>query len=153
MAAIDAETIASGISGIVLVERAGKGVWAIAAERYHAGSQTAAVFLCGKGNNGADGFVAARAAKADGLDPVVFLFAREGDVSGEALHHLQAAREAGVRIHTDSDLGKSILHQPLSFCRSRLRRIAWNGLEGSTKASSGGRNRRPQRVFGETSCR
>jgi hypothetical protein len=54
MAAIDAETIASGISGIVLVERAGKGVWAIAAERYHAGSQTAAVFLCGKGNNGAD---------------------------------------------------------------------------------------------------
>lgn len=97
--------------------------------------------------------IAARAAKADGLDPVVFLFAREGDVSGEALHHLQAAREAGVRIHTDSDLGKSILHQPLSFCRSRLRRIAWNGLEGSTKASSGGRNRRPQRVFGETSCR
>ena len=56
MAQADAATIARGIPGIVLMERAG---WAVARIARHMGPCRTLV-LCGPGGNGGDGYVAAR---------------------------------------------------------------------------------------------
>jgi len=58
MAQADRLTIAGGVAGIDLMERAGGAVADAVAARHRAGSRIAVV--AGPGNNGGDGFVAAR---------------------------------------------------------------------------------------------
>jgi len=57
MQKVDADTIAGGVPGLELMERAGRGVADIIARRYVTGR--AAIFV-GPGNNGGDGLVVAR---------------------------------------------------------------------------------------------
>src|SRR5256885_12649537 len=57
MSACDRLTIAGGVPGIVLMEKAGRAV-ADAVARHPLGTRVLAV--CGPGNNGGDGFIAAR---------------------------------------------------------------------------------------------
>ncbi len=54
--------------------------------------------FCGKGNNGGDGFVLARHLLARGLDPVVYLVARAGELKGSAKTNIDAYAGAGGRI-------------------------------------------------------
>ncbi len=75
MAECDRLTIAGGTPGIELMENAGYGIAELAQE---AGEGVIHV-LCGPGNNGGDGFVAARLLKEWGRDVRVFLF---GDLKG-----------------------------------------------------------------------
>jgi NAD(P)H-hydrate epimerase len=73
MAEIDRTAIEErGIPSLALMERAG---WCVAAEchRLCADPQTPIVVLCGKGNNGGDGFVAARHLQGWGYHPRVLL--------------------------------------------------------------------------------
>ena len=57
MGEADRQTIAGGIPGIVLMEKAGLGVADAVSRRW---PPRPLVVLCGPGNNGGDGFVAAR---------------------------------------------------------------------------------------------
>ena len=57
MGRADAAAIAGGIPGIVLMEAAGK---AVAAEAFRRWGPRPTLVLCGPGNNGGDGYVAAR---------------------------------------------------------------------------------------------
>jgi len=75
MAECDRLTIAGGIAGIELMENAGYGVAELAQEA----GEGAIHVLCGPGNNGGDGFVAARLLKEWGRDVRVFLL---GDLKG-----------------------------------------------------------------------
>jgi len=73
-----------GIPSLQLMEAAGKHV-ADAVLRQFAPVQPQRVsILCGKGNNGGDGLVAARQLKAVGLEPLVYLFADSKEVHGDA---------------------------------------------------------------------
>ena len=65
MGAADRVAIAAGIPGIELMERAGRAVAEAAFRR--AGTGGAVTLLCGPGNNGGDGFVAARLLRERGL--------------------------------------------------------------------------------------
>lgn len=65
MAMADGVAIAAGTPGIELMERAGRAVADVAFRRAGAGS--AVTLLCGPGNNGGDGFVAARLLRERGL--------------------------------------------------------------------------------------
>ncbi|MCX7287622.1 MAG: bifunctional ADP-dependent NAD(P)H-hydrate dehydratase/NAD(P)H-hydrate epimerase, partial [Rhodobacterales bacterium] len=74
MRAIEAAAIASGeVTGLELMERAGRGVVEAVFEEWpelRAGSFRAVV-LCGPGNNGGDGYVAAAALSRRGCDVAV----------------------------------------------------------------------------------
>lgn len=67
-----------GIPGAVLMDRAGYAVF----ERISADS---VVVVCGKGNNGGDGFVVARYCLLAGYDTSVIVLAEDGELSNDAL--------------------------------------------------------------------
>ena len=85
MAAADKYTIEHGTAGITLMERAGRGV-AEVAERiwYDAGSAGTILVLCGPGNNGGDGYVAARRLAMQGIDVRVAQLGNADKLSGDA---------------------------------------------------------------------
>ncbi|HWX96269.1 MAG TPA: NAD(P)H-hydrate dehydratase [Solirubrobacteraceae bacterium] len=91
----DAETMRSidrwaieerGVPGLELMERAGTGV-ARAVERLAGGSP--AVVVCGKGNNGGDGLVAARLLREAGSHVTVVCVAPPGEFTGDAQVNLE----------------------------------------------------------------
>jgi NAD(P)H-hydrate epimerase len=83
-----------GISGLQLMEAAGKHVGEIVRAGLGPGlfRNTRPVILCGKGNNGGDGLVAARLLKEGklviGFEPIVFLFGSRDDLRGDAAENL-----------------------------------------------------------------
>lgn len=104
MAAIDKETIDGGVPALELMERAGAAVAEAAlamlaeAEHGHAHGQACghdhgpqdeppaprALVVCGKGNNGGDGLVAARLLADEGVGVAVLLLAAPGDLAAGA---------------------------------------------------------------------
>lgn len=60
--------------------------------------KTEVVVLCGKGNNGGDGFVAARLLMGAKLEPVVCLFGHREEVSGDAAANLDRWIESAGEI-------------------------------------------------------
>jgi len=71
----------NGVPSATLMENAGAAVAAEIARRWPAGK---AVVLCGPGNNGGDGFVAARHLKASGWTVRVMLLGDRGRLTGDA---------------------------------------------------------------------
>lgn len=86
MAAADAAAIAAGTTGSALMETAGRAVAAAVIERYR---KQPTLVLCGPGNNGGDGFVAARRLQAEGWPVRLMLLRGVGELRGDA------ARAAG----------------------------------------------------------
>ncbi len=82
MAEADRLTIAGGVPGIDLMERAGGAVAAAVAARHATGSRVAVV--AGPGNNGGDGFVAARLLAERGYSVQVLLAGELGRLKGDA---------------------------------------------------------------------
>jgi hydroxyethylthiazole kinase-like uncharacterized protein yjeF len=92
----DAAAIAAGTSEEVLMERAGEAV-ARAALRLAGGRYgRRAVIVCGRGNNGGDGFVAARRLAREGMGVRCLLVGDLGSPRGAAAVHLERLRRAGV---------------------------------------------------------
>ncbi|MEM1104843.1 MAG: NAD(P)H-hydrate dehydratase [Pseudomonadota bacterium] len=89
MRAAEAREIAAGTDGYTLMRRAGEAVAAHLHRHYATGKVHV---LCGKGGNGGDGFVAARALSALGRDVDVFCSAEPGALAGDAA---RAARDWG----------------------------------------------------------
>ena len=82
MAEADRRTIAAGVPGIDLMERAGLGVAERVAARLAAGARVAV--LAGPGNNGGDGFVAARILSERGYEVRVLLVGEADRLRGDA---------------------------------------------------------------------
>jgi hydroxyethylthiazole kinase-like uncharacterized protein yjeF len=87
MAAADKAAIAAGIPGATLMERAGRAVADSVARRGRPGAGV--LVLCGPGNNGGDGFVAAKVLRERGLRVTLALAGARSDLRGDAA---QAAR-------------------------------------------------------------
>ena len=87
-----------GIPSLQLMETAGSKV-ADAVWRAVAGRDNVRIcVLCGKGNNGGDGFVAARYLKERGLATSALLFGKPEEVIGDAATNLARWRDGGNKI-------------------------------------------------------
>jgi len=84
MGEADRLTIAGGTPAIQLMEKAGG---AVAREIMRRWSPRAVIVLCGPGNNGGDGFVAARRLAEAGWPVRIALLGRRDHLAGEAAHH------------------------------------------------------------------
>lgn len=82
MAAADAMTIAAGTQGIALMEKAGRAVADAATRRIRPGQRI--LVLCGPGNNGGDGFVAARLLAERGCRVTLALAGERAALKGDA---------------------------------------------------------------------
>ncbi len=76
-----------GISTLVLMENAGRSVAEEVIKILH--GKTSIAIFCGKGNNGGDGFVAARHLLAKDIKPDIFLARKISEVENEARTNLE----------------------------------------------------------------
>jgi hydroxyethylthiazole kinase-like uncharacterized protein yjeF len=81
MGAADHAAIAAGIPGFALMQRAGRAVADMVRARW---STRPVLVLCGPGNNGGDGFVAAEALKDAGWSVIVALMGERAGLKGDA---------------------------------------------------------------------
>jgi NAD(P)H-hydrate epimerase len=108
-----------GISGLVLMENAGRGCVDVL-ERLGIGGRV--VILCGKGNNAGDGFVIARQLATRGYDSLVVLLCDPRELRGDAavnLAILQRIRAPFV------DLSSTLPHELHQRLDDRAAGAAW----------------------------
>jgi ADP-dependent NAD(P)H-hydrate dehydratase / NAD(P)H-hydrate epimerase len=111
MRALDRATIDEiGLAAVTLMETAGRAVARVAeAELAGGGGRGHVAIVCGPGNNGGDGFVAARVLRDAGHDAVVYLAVSRASIRGDAASHLAILERAGglVRqLDTAQELGE-----------------------------------------------
>jgi NAD(P)H-hydrate epimerase len=98
-AELDRDTIADGTPAEVLMERAGAAVARSCVDLLGGVYGRRVVAVCGKGNNGGDGLVAARLLARDGVRVAVFLLERGEDLRAPAADMLaRLRRETTVRV-------------------------------------------------------
>jgi len=95
-------TVRFGIPGHQLMEEAGKSVAEVFIEQY--GNKKAkppgrVCVLCGKGNNGGDGFVVARHLKEEAERVDVYLFAAARELKGDAARNYKRWKEEGGKVN------------------------------------------------------
>lgn len=92
MRAVDKRTAEGGVPLGELMEGAGEAVAAFCLRQYAVAERV--MVLCGRGNNGGDGFVAARLLAGEGVGLRVLLVGSRSDVNGEAKDALARLTEA-----------------------------------------------------------
>jgi hydroxyethylthiazole kinase-like uncharacterized protein yjeF len=95
-----------GIPSLQLMENAGKAVFDYLCTSLGDSAASHAAILCGKGNNGGDGFVVARLLQEAGLRPTVYLFAEPETVRGDAAENLLRLKKSGAEIRIIPDLSR-----------------------------------------------
>jgi NAD(P)H-hydrate epimerase len=115
MRRLDHKTIHEcGIPGVVLMENAGRGAAVLV--RKHMGDLYGrrVGIICGRGNNGGDGFVMGRIFYGWGASVRFFLLGQIDQVQGDALINLKAALNMGlevVEVVDESHLDRLTLHE------------------------------------------
>jgi len=94
------------VPSLTLMENAGSAVAHLAISRYGADASGRALILCGKGNNGGDGLVAARRIKeqVQGAQPIVLLFAAPDAMKGDAATNLARWQKADGTLRSVTDM-------------------------------------------------
>ncbi|MEL6258872.1 MAG: NAD(P)H-hydrate epimerase, partial [Pseudomonadota bacterium] len=145
MAVADRLTIASGVDGFDLMERAGA---AVAREALKFPVSGPVAVFCGPGNNGGDGFVCARHMADAGRDVDLYLFGDRNALRGDAaqaaaawpgdIHPLNDVLRRPPSLIVDALFGAG-LTRPLEGIAAQLSQMDWplvvsvdvpSGLEG-----------------------
>jgi len=131
MTAADAAAIAAGVPGIQLMENAGAAVARATAQRF---APRPALVLCGPGNNGGDGFVAARHLAGRGWPVRVALLGARERLRGDAAKAAEAwqgdvlpldpALVAGAKLVIDGLFGTGLARPLEGVARDTIEAIA-----------------------------
>ena len=95
-----------GIPGAVLMENAARGATRVFLDHFTPPENSHVVILCGRGNNGGDGYVMARYLKEAGFRVTVIVLSELEEISGDALINLDIIRRMPVEILQAPDLKK-----------------------------------------------
>ena len=95
-------TAERGIPGLTLMENAGRGV--VESMEKHLGklAGTQPLVVCGKGNNGGDGFVVTRLLLERKAKPDCVLLGRAKDLASDALTNYKRLADSGFTVHEAS---------------------------------------------------
>jgi NAD(P)H-hydrate epimerase len=118
-----------GIPGLELMERAGAGLAELVVARCPAGR---IAVVCGKGNNGGDGFVAARLLHAAGREVDVVMLAEPDELSGDARANFERLPEPAAGAPGTLDSAGSPLHGAAAIIDA----ILGTGFSGTAHGSA-----------------
>lgn len=116
-----------GIPGAVLMDHAGRAV-------FHEVRPGRVGVVCGKGNNGGDGFVVARYALAAGLPVSVVLLAELDAIRGDARTFMDAYRRLGgtvVVATAEDEAGAAV--EALTGCGTLVDAVLGTGISGEVR--------------------
>ncbi len=119
-----------GVPLVELMENAGTAVARFCLRRYPAARRV--VVLCGKGNNGGDGFVAARVLAVAGVGVAVLLLGREDEVKGEAaaaLARLRAEAPAIAIRPLDNEAGLAAMSDTIASAELLVDAVVGTGFK------------------------
>ncbi|MFN8546726.1 MAG: NAD(P)H-hydrate dehydratase [Candidatus Eisenbacteria bacterium] len=134
MREMDRRTIEEqGTPGLVLMERAGRGIVRVLALRFGPLHRRVIAVVCGKGNNGGDGLVVARLLRARGLWPRLVLTAPVDQLSPDARVNAERAQAAGLALEV-GDPDRSL--RGLSERDLLLDGLLGTGLDGPARGSA-----------------
>jgi hydroxyethylthiazole kinase-like uncharacterized protein yjeF len=118
-----------GIPSLVLMENAGRQVVAAIEAAHEARLEGRVAVLCGRGNNGGDGFVVARTLLQRGIDILVFVVGSLADVRGDARTNLDILGRLGLTVVEIGDEQSWELHfSEISKCSLIVDAIFGTGL-------------------------
>lgn len=136
MGRADAFTIHAGVPGAELMERAGLAVARVAAQALSVGSRV--LVLCGPGNNGGDGFVAARLLAGAGYRVRLALLGERDTLRGDAatmagrwdgaVEPAVGASFEGVDLIVDALFGAGLARDLDGDARALVERVTESGL-------------------------
>ena len=87
-----------GIASLVLMENAGRQVVAAIESLYPDLGERSVAIVCGKGNNGGDGFVVARTLQQRGVEVSVFVIGKVAEIKGDARVNLDILGRIGQTV-------------------------------------------------------
>lgn len=117
-----------GISGLVLMENAGRGV---AESLLNERVDGPVLICCGKGNNGGDGFVIARHLSIHGIATQTVLWANPEELQGDAKTNFEILRRCGLTWEVGDDLTK--FEQMLDGCSWVVDCLLGTGVQGDPR--------------------
>ena len=118
-----------GIQSLVLMENAGRQVVAAMEVAYESQLDGRVGILCGRGNNGGDGFVVARTLIQRGVDAAVFVIGSVADIRGDARINLDILGRLSVTVVEIGDEQTWELHfSEISQCTLLIDAIVGTGL-------------------------
>jgi hydroxyethylthiazole kinase-like uncharacterized protein yjeF len=120
-----------GIPSIVLMENAGRQAVAAMEAAFEDLANSHVGVLCGRGNNGGDGFVVARTLIQRGVETSVFLLGSVADVRGDARTNLEVLGRIGLTVVEITNAQEWELHfSEISQCELLVDAILGTGFNG-----------------------
>jgi ADP-dependent NAD(P)H-hydrate dehydratase / NAD(P)H-hydrate epimerase len=121
-----------GIPSLVLMENAGRQVVAAIEAAYESHLDGRVAVLCGRGNNGGDGFVVARTLLQRGIDTSVFVIGAVSEIRGDARTNLDILGRLGVTVVEINDEQTWELHfSEIARCSLIVDAIFGTGLRSA----------------------
>jgi ADP-dependent NAD(P)H-hydrate dehydratase / NAD(P)H-hydrate epimerase len=120
-----------GLPSIVLMENAGRQAVAAMEAAFEDLASSKVAVICGRGNNGGDGFVVARTLAQRGIEATVFLLGSVAEVRGDARTNLEILGRVGLTVVEVTTAQEWELHfSEISECDLIVDAIVGTGFHG-----------------------
>jgi hydroxyethylthiazole kinase-like uncharacterized protein yjeF len=120
-----------GLPSIVLMENAGRQTVAAMEAAFDTLGSSRVAVLCGRGNNGGDGFVVARTLAQRGVDAIVFLLGSVAEVKNDARINLEVLGRIGMTVIEITNAQEWELHfSEVSECDVIVDALVGTGFRG-----------------------